>query len=87
MRLGAGHNRGMAKTITHGCELPDHAIKFIRLRRQLLAPDARFAIGREHRTDLIERKPCGASQRDERKLLHDARIEEAPQSRVVRSIL
>lgn len=70
----------MAKTVTHGRELADHAIKFIRLRPQLIAADPRFAIGRKHCSDLFERKPCGASQCHERKLLHDARIEEAPQA-------
>jgi hypothetical protein len=71
---------GMAKAVAHGREFADGPIEFVRFRQQPLAPDPRFAIRREHCSNLIQREPGGTAERDERQLLQDTRLEQPPQA-------
>ena len=76
---GSWAHGGMAQAIAHRLQAPDHRVDLIGLGRKHPAIDARPTIGREHRTDLVQREAGHLSKRDERQLIQHARAEPAAQ--------
>lgn len=74
--ISCGASRGAPQAVTHGAELPDGAVQFVRFGGEPLAIDPRPAMRRHHARNLIERETRGAAQRDQRQTFQHARREE-----------
>jgi hypothetical protein len=68
------------QTVAQGAEPADRDVEFLRAGRKPCPVDLRPAVGREHASDLIERKAGRAPERDQRQALDHPRIEQPPQS-------
>lgn len=65
----------MPQAVAQRDQFAQSAVDVVRFRGELAPIDTRLSVGREHRRDLGERKPRGATERDQREPIQHARIE------------
>jgi hypothetical protein len=63
----------MLQAIAHGGELANRLVELFRLGREYLPVDREAPVRREHRGDVVQRKPGGAAKRDQRQALEHER--------------